>query len=145
MKKLLIKDKNLRQNLKNYNKKYFLLKIILKNYNIFSLSRFKAVTHLNELKFYNVSISDRCIVSFNKKKFNKFFLYFLALTSKACNQEDCSPRFRLRQKYDLCRRVRKICQVGLPEHHQLRHGQNYRYVWSWGKTMDHQHTTDVYD
>lgn len=75
MKKLLIKDKNLRQNLKNYNKKYFLLKIILKNYNIFSLSRIKAVMHLNELKFYNVSISDRCIISFNKKKFNKFVLY----------------------------------------------------------------------
>jgi ribosomal protein S14 len=75
MKKLYIKDKNLRQNLKNINKKYFLLKIILKNYNIFSLSRIKAVIDLNKLKIYNVSISDRCIVSFNKKKFNKFVLY----------------------------------------------------------------------
>lgn len=75
MKKLLIKDKNLRQNLKNLNRRYFLLKIILKNYNIFSLFRIKAAINLNKLKFFNVSISDRCIVSFNKKKFNKFFLY----------------------------------------------------------------------
>lgn len=75
MKNLIIKDKNLRKNLKNINNKFFLLKIILKNFNIFSLSRIKVAINLNKLKFYNVSISDRCIVSFNKKKFNKNVMY----------------------------------------------------------------------
>lgn len=75
MKKLFIKDKILRQNFKNINKNYFLLKLILKNFNVFSLSRRNVFSDLNKLKIYNVSISDRCIVSINKKKFNKFFLY----------------------------------------------------------------------
>lgn len=73
--KMFIKDKNLRQKFKNINQKYFLFKLILKNCNIFSLSRVKVLINLAKLNTYNVSISDRCIVSINKKKFNKFVLY----------------------------------------------------------------------
>jgi ribosomal protein S14 len=75
MKKLFIQDRILRQNFKNINKNYFLVKLILKNYNIFSLSRTNAFVSLNKSKAYSVSISDRCIVSINKKKFNRFVLY----------------------------------------------------------------------
>lgn len=75
MKKLIIKNKHIRHNLKSFNKKYFLLKLIVQNYNIFSLFRIKTTKTLYLLKNYAVSISDRCIISFNKKKFNKFIFY----------------------------------------------------------------------
>jgi hypothetical protein len=75
VKKLIIKNKHLRNSLKIFNKKYFLLKLIMHNYNIFSLFRIKTNKILYLLKNYAVSISDRCIVSFNKKKFNKFIFY----------------------------------------------------------------------
>jgi ribosomal protein S14 len=72
---MFIKDKNLRQKFKNINQKHFLLKLILKNFNIFGLSRVKVVLTLAKLNVYHVMLSDRCVVSFNKKKFNKFVLY----------------------------------------------------------------------
>ena len=42
MKKLLAKDKKLRLNIKNVEKQQFILKSIFKNFNFFSLLRWKA-------------------------------------------------------------------------------------------------------
>lgn len=78
MKKLLIKDNKLRNFVKYYNKKYFLLKLIIKNKNIFILTRYKAIIMLKFLidsYFSIVSISNRCVITYNKKKFNKNSFY----------------------------------------------------------------------
>lgn len=74
MKKLYIKDKKLRKNLKIINKKYYLLKLIVLNKNIFLLLRLNACIFLKiYLKNnFNVSTSNRCVISYNKKRFNKY-------------------------------------------------------------------------
>lgn len=77
MKKFLLKDKLLRLNLIKQSKKYFILKSILKNYNLFFLLRQKAIIRLNILgnHFSKVSLINRCLYSFNKKRFNKFTFF----------------------------------------------------------------------
>nr|AVR57495.1 ribosomal protein S14 [Entomoneis sp.] len=77
MKKLFIKDKILRNILEQSNKKYFILKSIMKNVNLFILIRQKAFLKLKKCsqKFSKVSIVNRCVNSFNKKRFNKFTLF----------------------------------------------------------------------
>lgn len=73
MKKLYRKDLNLRQNISLINKKYFLLKLIVLNKNVFLLLRYNAYKLMNSFikNSFTVSISNRCIISFNKKRFNK--------------------------------------------------------------------------
>ena len=73
MKKLYRKDLKLRKNIKFLNKKYFLLKLIILNKHIFLLLRYNAYKFLNFFlkNNYIVSTSNRCIISFNKKRFNK--------------------------------------------------------------------------
>lgn len=73
MKKLYRKDKKLRKNIKTINLKYFLLKLIITNKNIFLLLRYNAYIYLKSLlkNDFIVSTSNRCIISFNKKRFNK--------------------------------------------------------------------------
>lgn len=77
MKKFLLKDKFLRLNLKKRNKKHFILKSILKNFNLFFLLRQKANQELTKLafNFSKASIINRCLYSFNKKRFNKFTFF----------------------------------------------------------------------
>lgn len=77
MKKLLIKDKNLRQNIKKINKKYFILKSIIKNKYFFKLIRYKAYLKLKNLSqlYSTVSVTNRCVESFSKKRFNKLTLF----------------------------------------------------------------------
>lgn len=78
MKKILLKDKKFRQLIKNCNKKYYLLKFIIKNKNIFSLIRYKAffnLTNLNKHYCSVISVSNRCLITYNKKTFNKFSFY----------------------------------------------------------------------
>lgn len=73
MKKLIEKDKKLRNYLKEIEKKHFILKAIIKNFNFFILIRWNAFL---KLKFLSCNISkssltNRCLNSVNKKRFNK--------------------------------------------------------------------------
>jgi hypothetical protein len=77
MKKLFYKDKNLRFNIKKFNKKYYILKSILKNNYLF----FKIKQNANKIigylsyVFRVTSIINRCIYTISKKRFNKFTLF----------------------------------------------------------------------
>jgi ribosomal protein S14 len=72
MKKLIRKDKKLRKLIKFFDKKIFVLKLISKNTNLFILLRYKALLALKNLLKYksSVSISNRCITSGSRKRFN---------------------------------------------------------------------------
>lgn len=72
MKKLLIKDKKARKEFKNNELKYFVLKYIFKNLNLYTLIRWKAFLKLKDFKKNNKnSFTNRCLYSINKKRFNK--------------------------------------------------------------------------
>jgi ribosomal protein S14 len=73
MKKLLERDKKRRQDLKKVENEYFVLKSIFKNLNFFALVRWNAFLKLKDLAKNNskVSLSNRCLFSINKKRFNK--------------------------------------------------------------------------
>lgn len=77
MKKLLIKDKNLRINLKKLYKKVFVLKSLIKNKYLFKLIHFKAILLFKNLSklFYINAVSTKCVQTFNKKNFNKFTFF----------------------------------------------------------------------
>ena len=77
MKKLLEKDKKVRKKIKKFKKKKFILKTISNNLNLPDLVRFNAFNNLNEMP-KNTSktfISNRCVNTINKKKFNKLTNY----------------------------------------------------------------------
>lgn len=73
MKKLIEKDKKLRNNIVNIENKHFVLKSIIKNFNFFILVRWNAFLQLKTLtqSVSKVSINNRCLASVNKKRFNK--------------------------------------------------------------------------
>ena len=73
MKKLLAKDKKFRLQLKKQEKKYFVLKIIFQNSNLFTLIRWNAYFQLKALgeTISKVSVSSRCVYTINRKRFNK--------------------------------------------------------------------------
>jgi len=73
MKKLLEKDKKIRKKIKNFEKKKFILKSLANNLNLTNLIRFNALNNLSKMqkKTSKVFISNRCINTINKKKFNK--------------------------------------------------------------------------
>jgi ribosomal protein S14 len=73
MKKLLEKDKKLRQHILINEKKHFILKSIIKNFNFFTLIRWNAFLKLKTLtkSSSKVSTVNRCLYSINKKRFNK--------------------------------------------------------------------------
>ena len=77
MKKLFVKDSNLRTKIKNYSKNYFVLKSIIYNKQFFLLVRYKSYLKLKKLikNYFIISISNRCINTVNKKNFNKFTLF----------------------------------------------------------------------
>lgn len=77
MKKLIIKDKKLRDQIKKSETHHFILKSIFKNSNFFILIRWKAFTKLKSLGFNNskISLSSKCLKTFNRKKFNKLTLF----------------------------------------------------------------------
>jgi ribosomal protein S14 len=70
MKKLLTKDKILRKHFEFVEKQHFILKSISKNFNFFILMRWNALLKLKKLKSKN-KIINRCVISINKKRFNK--------------------------------------------------------------------------
>lgn len=73
MKKLLEKDKKLRLNIKKIEIKQFILKSIYKNFSFFVLIRWNAFLKLKILNknASKSSISPRCLITINKKRFNK--------------------------------------------------------------------------
>jgi ribosomal protein S14 len=77
MKKIIVKDKKTRLNLKSTEKKHFILKSIIKNSNFFMLLRWKAFIKLKAPIYTKPasSTSNRCIKSVNKKRFNKRTLF----------------------------------------------------------------------
>ena len=84
MKKLIEKDKKIRKQIKKLEKKKFIFKTILNNTNLPYLVRFNAFNELGSLP-KNTSktlISNRCIVTVNKKKFGKLTNYSRTLFLK---------------------------------------------------------------
>ena len=77
MKKFIIKDKKLRKFILIFNKIYFILKILIKNKHIFYLIRYKLTFKIQLLsKFFRlVSLINKCLFYYNKKKFNKFTFF----------------------------------------------------------------------
>lgn len=81
MKKLVKRDKKLRQSLKSFEKLFFVLKLINKNSSFSTLTRWNAYTKLDELKkslskkSSKVSLTNRCIFTHNKKRFSKITRY----------------------------------------------------------------------
>ena len=77
MKKLVEKDKKIRQLVKNFEKKKFILKTISNNVNLPYLLRFNAFNNFNSMnkKASKTFISNRCIATINKKKFGKLTHY----------------------------------------------------------------------
>jgi ribosomal protein S14 len=73
MKAILEKDKNLRLKLSKVENKHFILKSIIKNFNLFILIRWNAFLKLNLLtkSKSKISTTNRCLFSYNKKRFNK--------------------------------------------------------------------------
>lgn len=72
MKKLLEKDKNRRLIIKSFETNLFVLKTIFKNYNFSTLIRWNAYLKLKQLtKNSPTTLSNRCLYSYNKKRFNK--------------------------------------------------------------------------
>ena len=75
--KFLLKEINIRHWLNSFNKKIYLLKLILINKNIFTYTRLKAYKFIKLIsKFATYSkLVGRCIISYNSKHFNKYSLY----------------------------------------------------------------------
>ena len=73
MKKLLEKDKKIRKTIYNFEKKKIILKSIYQNLNFFNLIRWKAYSNLNLLPLQSskTCITNRCVKTIHKKKFNK--------------------------------------------------------------------------
>jgi ribosomal protein S14 len=73
MKKLLKRDKKLRKQIHVSEHQHFVLKSIVKNLNVFTLVRWNAFLKLKNLseKSSKISTVNRCLLSVNKKRFNK--------------------------------------------------------------------------
>jgi len=91
--KIKERDKKIRKNIYRFEKKRFVLKVISQNQNFFSLIRWKAKHQLNILPSISSKtyLSNLCILTNNKKKFNKLTnfsrIVFLKLVNKKniCN------------------------------------------------------------
>lgn len=73
MKKLLEKDKKIRNKIKDFEKKKYILKSITNNLNLTNLVRLNALTNISKIQkeTSKVFLSHRCINTINKKTFNK--------------------------------------------------------------------------
>ena len=77
MQKLYSKDKAKRKVVKKLNKNYFVLKSIIKNKHILKLIHYKVYLRLKTLSGLGsiVTLSNRCVDSISKKRYNKFTLF----------------------------------------------------------------------
>lgn len=93
MKKLIEKDKNIRNKFKEIETKRFIFKSIFKNTNFFELIRLKSFNKLKILlkkKAYKVSIVPRCVKTINKKRFNKLTYFSRHIFLKLIRSGDLS-------------------------------------------------------
>lgn len=85
MKALIQKDKKIRKKIKNFEKKKFIFKTISNNLNLPYLVRFNALNNANKItkKASKTFVTNKCIITTNKKKFNKLThfsrIFFLKL------------------------------------------------------------------
>ena len=90
MKKILEKDKKTRKNFKKTEKKFFIYKTISNNSSLPDLVRFNALNLLNQMS-PNLSsktrISNRCVFTTNKKKFNKLSNFSRIVTLKLAKKQ----------------------------------------------------------
>lgn len=78
MQNLIKKDYKIRYVYLNYiEKKHFILKLILKNFNFFKLTRWSTLLKLESLtnNSSKISMINRCLLTFNKKRFNKLVAF----------------------------------------------------------------------
>jgi ribosomal protein S14 len=77
MLKLYSKDKVRRQIVKKLNKNYFVLKSLIKNKYLLKLIHYKVHLKLKALSVLGsvVMLSNRCVDSASKKRYNKFTLF----------------------------------------------------------------------
>jgi ribosomal protein S14 len=90
MKKILEKDKKIRKEVKKYEKEKFIYKTISSNYNLPDLIRFNALNYLNQISSSlssKTTISNRCVVTINKKKFNKLSNFSRIVTLKLAKKK----------------------------------------------------------
>lgn len=92
MKKLLEKDKQKRIKIKKNEKKNFILKSIFKNDNFFNLIRWQSFLKLKKLTLKNskISLSNKCLYTMSKKKFNKTTLFSRHVLLKQIRSGDLS-------------------------------------------------------
>ena len=90
MKKLLEKDKKNRKKLKKFEKKMFIFKTIHNNLSLSNFIRFNAFYNLNKLsnKTSKTVISNRCVNTINKKKFNKLTHFSRIVFLKIARNKD---------------------------------------------------------
>lgn len=91
MKKLLEKDRKIREDFKTFEKQNFLLKFIFKNSNFLLLVRWQAFLKLQTImskKNSKISMSSRCLYTINKKKFTKKTLFSRHLYLKQIRSGD---------------------------------------------------------
>ena len=77
MRKLLESDKHLRAKLQKTDKQHFILKSLFKNDNFSLLIRWKAFLKLKQIgtSASEISLVPRCVLTVNKKRFNKLTLF----------------------------------------------------------------------
>lgn len=92
MKKLLEKDIKIRKKVKSFEKKRFVLKTIINNFNLANLIRFNALNNINKIqkKTSKTFISNRCINTINKKKFSKISKYSRVVFLKLARNKSIS-------------------------------------------------------
>jgi ribosomal protein S14 len=72
MKKLYGRDKKLRVLLKNQEKNSFVMKLISSNVNLSPLIRWNAIKTLQKNNVSYVNLSNRCLLSINRKRLNRW-------------------------------------------------------------------------
>lgn len=96
MKKLLEKDKKVRKNVYNFEKKKMILKSIFQNEKFFNLIRWKAHLNLTLLpsKSSKTLITNRCVKTINKKKFNKLTNFSRMVFLKLIQTNQCNNIYK---------------------------------------------------
>ena len=97
MKKLIEKDKKIRKKIEIFEKKKFILKIISNNFFLNNLIRYNAIKSLNRLPTQSSKtlISKKCVLTLNKKKFNKLTNFSRIIFRKLVKKEKIFGVYKL--------------------------------------------------
>jgi ribosomal protein S14 len=96
MKKLLEKDKKIRKNIKILEQKKFILKTIYYNFWFINLIRLNALDGLNKLsnRSSKTFISNKCVLTRNKKRFNKLTSFSRIIFRQLAKKEKISGIYK---------------------------------------------------